>query len=182
MNTDVTISNNESDVASTQITYENMPVYHDPYGSRFYHSLYDDDFQFEELTIKFSVSSSTNYEKAVFIIRCFPRYHLGDAIDGPHSFTINTYAEFYTYQKAIDTLVYLISGWKSTQIYINRELVSDRDFRDMSWLLTKRLRHCPVFLPPLVSFDVSQEYWDTYKKILIESPKRRRTRNGKIKE
>lgn len=174
MNTDISISNNKAEVSGIEITYENMPIYHDPYGNRFYKPLYTDDFQFEELTIKFSVSSSPNYEKAVFVIRCFPRYQFGDAVDGPHSCTINTYTEFYIYQKAIDALIFLISDWKSTQIYINRELVSCRDLRDMSWILTQRRQNCPDPLPPLVPFDVSQEYWDTYKKILLELPKKRR--------
>ena len=40
-----------------KVSYENLPFYYNPYVS-FYQSLYSDDFVFEELTVKFSVSTS----------------------------------------------------------------------------------------------------------------------------
>jgi hypothetical protein len=162
-----------------KITYENLPFYFNPNAS-FYKPLYSDDFVFEELTIKFSVSSSANYEKAVFICRNLPNYQLASSENGPHSFTINTYLDFYMYKEAIRILMYLIYNWKSTYIYINGELVTERDLRDMSWILSQRLSHCPVKLPPYVEYDVEQEYWDIYRKPIV--PKPRRKSNGKSKK
>lgn len=69
----VETANSLSDVKSEKITYETLPFYYDPYLS-FYQSLYRDDFVFEELTIKFSISASSNYEKAVFICNRLPNY------------------------------------------------------------------------------------------------------------
>lgn len=165
---------------SNKVSYENLPFYYNPYPS-FYHPLYPDDFIFEELTIKFSVSASENYERAVFICRRMPNYELSPAENGPHSFTINTYLDFYIYQKAIQTLMYFIYNWKSTMIFINRELVTNRDLSDMSWILTQRLKNCPYPLPPYMEVDVAQEYWDIYRKPIIPKRKRRKS-NGKSKE
>lgn len=157
-----------------------FPFYYSPHVS-FYQPLYSDDFVFEELTIKFSVSTSANYEKAVFICRRMPNYKLSLSENGSHSFTINTYLDFYIHQRAIQILMYLIYSWKSTMIFINKELVTERDLRDMSWILTQRLKHCPYPLPPYVEYDVAQEYWDIYKKPIISKPKRRKP-NGKSKK
>lgn len=165
------------DIQSEKVSYENIPFYHNPYVS-FHNSLYPDDFVFEELTIKFSVSTSANYERAVFICRRMPNYQLSLSEDSTHSFTIKTYLDFYIYQKAIQTLMYLICNWKSTMIFINRELVTDGNLRDMSWILTQRLKHCPYTLPLYVEYDVAQEYWDIYRKPIITKPKRRKA-NGK---
>lgn len=173
-------TNNYLDVPKEKRTYENLPFYYNPYVS-LYKPLYPDNFEFEELTIKFSVSTSANYEKAVFICRRMPNYQLGDSENGPHSFTINTYLDFYIYKEAIRVLMFLIYNWKSTCIFINRELVTERDLRDMSWILSQRLKHCPYTLPPYVEYNVAQEYWDIYKKPIISKPKRRKS-NGKGKK
>ena len=159
------------DFQTEKISYENLPFYYDPYASVNYHPLYSDEFVFEELTIKFSVSTSANYEKAVFICRRMPNYELSSSKNGPHSFTINTYLDFYIYQKAIQTLMYLIYNWKSTIIFINRELVTVRELRDMSWILTQRLQNCPYPLPPYAEYNVAQEYWDIYRKPIIPKQK-----------
>lgn len=163
-----------------KVSYENLPFYFSPHTS-FYQPLYSEDFIFEELTVKFSVSTSANYEKAVFICRRLPNYYLSNVDNAMHSFTINTYLDFYIYQRAIQTLMYLIYNWKSTIIFINKELVSERELRDMSWILTQRLRHCPYALEPYIEYDVAQEYWDVYRKSIIPTPKRRR-KNGKGKK
>lgn len=155
------------------ITYENLPIYHSPYSSN-YHPLFQEDFEFEELTVKFSVSSSENYEKAVFICRRLPNYKLLDAETGPHSFTINTYSDFFVYRTAIDRLIFLIYNWRSTHIYINKELVSSTDLKDMSWILIQRLEHCPVSLPPILVYDIDQEYWNIYRKPLIQVKRKRK--------
>lgn len=175
----VETTNSLSDVESEKITYETLPFYFDPYLS-FYQSLYRDDFVFEELTIKFSISTSPNYEKAVFICSRLPNYKLSSFGNTVHSFTINTYLDFYIYQRAIQILMYLIFNWKSTMIFINKELVTGRDLRDMSWILTKRLKNCPYPLPPYVEYDVVQEYWDIYKKPIIPKLKGKKS-NGKSK-
>lgn len=173
-------TNRALDFQTEELSYENLPFYYNPHISR-YQPLYSDDFVFEELTIKFSVSTSANYERAVFICRRMPNYTLSFSEKGPHSFTINTYLDFYIHQKAIQTLMYLIYSWKSTMIFINRELVTERDLRDMSWILTQRLKNCPYPLPPYVECDVAQEYWDIYRKPIIQKPKRRKS-NGKSKK
>ena len=157
-----------------KVSYENLPFYYNPYVS-FYQSLYSDDFVFEELTVKFSVSTSTNYEKAVFICRRMPNYELLSSENGTHSFTINTYLDFYIHHQAVQILMYLICNWRSTKIFINREFVTDRELSDMSRILTQRLQNCPYPLPPYVERDVAQEYWDIYRKALIPKPKRRRS-------
>lgn len=176
----VTSSKNDLGIQEEMVLYENLPFYYNPYIT-FYQSLYPDDFVFEELTIKFSISASENYERAVFICRKMPNYKLSPSENGPHSFTINTNLDFYIYQKSIQTLMYLIHGWKSTMIFINRELVTERDLRDMSWILTQRLKNCPYALPAYVEYDVAQEYWDIYRKPIVPKPKRRKT-NGKSKK
>lgn len=169
----VTSSKNDLGIQEEMVSYENLPFYYNPYIT-FYRSLYPDDFVFEELTVKFSVSASANYEKAVFICRRMPNYKISDSEQGTHSFTINTYLDFYIYQKSIRVLMYLIYNWKSTMIFINKELVTDKELRDMSRILTQRLKHCPYKLPSYVEYDVAQEYWDIYRKPIISEPKRKK--------
>lgn len=172
----IKVANGSLDFQTEKISYENLPFYYNPYTSS-YQSLYWDDFVFEELTIKFSVSTSVNYEKAVFICRKMPNYELSPSENGTHSFTINTYLDFFIYQRAIRILMYLIYNWKSTMIFINRELVTGRELRDMSWILTQRLKNCPYPLPPYMERDAAQEYWDIYRKPIVSEPKRRK-KNG----
>lgn len=72
--------------------------------------------------------------------------------------------------------MYLIYSWKSTLIYINNELVSERELRDMSWILTQRLDKCPYELPPIVEHNVAQAYWNIYRKPLLSPTKKRKKR------
>lgn len=168
----VTQSKEFIDECKSVISYDNLPIYHNPNFSM-YKPLYQDDFELEELTVKFAVSSSKNYEKAVFICRRLPNYFLSLDENSMHSFTINTYLDFFVFEKAIQILMYIIYSWKSTCIFINGELVRERNLRDMSWILRQRLNHCPYPLSPIVQCDVVQEYWDIYRKPLISEPKRR---------
>lgn len=160
------------DSIKSPISYENLPIYYNPNPS-IYKPLYPDDFSFEELIIKFEVSSSKNYEKAVFICSRMPNYSLSPSGNGIHSFMINTYMDFFIYEKAIQILMYMIYSWKSTCIFVNGELVKERDLRDMSWILGQRLDHCPGSLPAIVQCDVEQEYWNIYRKPLVSASKRR---------
>lgn len=169
----ISANKNQLDCCTENASYENIPFYYNPHPS-FYQPLYPDDFLFEELTVKFSVSASANYEKAVFISRRMPNYSLSLSDDGTHSFTINTYLDFYIYQNAIQNLLFFIYNWKTTMIFINRELVTSKDFRDMSWILTQRLKHCPYPLPLYQECNIAQEYWDIYRKPLITIPKKRK--------
>lgn len=144
--------------------FENLPIYHNPYPNALRHSIYDENFKFESLKILFHVSSSKNYEKAVFVCRRLPGYRIGDTDHGPHECCISTYFDMYMYYDAINVLNQLIFRWNHVEIRINNELVTSNDLRDMMWILDQRLKYCPYSLPDIVRYNVQQEYWDIFRK------------------
>jgi len=139
-------------------SYENLPVYYDPYKSNYYKTNIPEDFVFHELIIRFKRSSSKKYYDAVFICEHLPNATTIHKHSEYNSCCFTTQKELFTYEKAIDELLLLIYAWKSTEIILNGEAISEKDLRDMRWIVQQRLIHCPENhkkrLPPLELFDI----------------------------
>lgn len=120
------------------IDLENLPFSFEPF--RYYcdyHYYYREDFVLESIRLRFRNEPVRSLSEALRTIEMLPRYKY---LSGYHSCLLLTYSEFYGHYLDIRKLLYLISDYKTSEIYVNRELIPPTHYLEMENILIRRAR------------------------------------------